>query len=234
MPPALTPPIIVARNKDGRWPRLNFGVGWDSFSKVGGQPPTAFKPLRILRENVTAMLADGFISPEHPLAKLSGVGKTVIDIDASALFFDAAGRLVDGAFATQDVSADDAALYSGDDTWGVSGGEDEQVVLNLNLLSPQVQTIMLLIAEDHGRPLSSVTGGFWRLAWYHDDQQIMYQIIDDQITSAALACCTIQRQGDGFAIQHHHAAVADENNTTLENWVMSHAVAAAPLSTQGS
>src|ERR1700716_1927888 len=73
---------------------------------------------------------------------LFGSKSQSIDLDASALLFDAGGNLVDAVWFRQLRSQDGSVQHTGDNLTGAGEGDDEAIVVDLTRLSPAVTQIV--------------------------------------------------------------------------------------------
>lgn len=93
-----------------------------------------------------------------------GGTKTVeIDLDASALMFDAEGRHLDTVFFNQLKSKDGAVRHAGDNLTGAGDGDDETMTVNLPAVSPAVQNIVFVITSYSQQTFDMVQNAFCRV-----------------------------------------------------------------------
>lgn len=86
-----------------------------------------------------------------------------IDLDASALLFDANGALVDQVWFQQLTSHDGSIQHTGDNTTGAGEGDDESIRVYLDGVSPAVQTIVFTVNSFTGQDFSQIENAFCRL-----------------------------------------------------------------------
>jgi tellurium resistance protein TerZ len=99
------------------------------------------------------------------LGKMIGV-RHEADLDLSCAVYDQYQDRVDCVWYAQLASKDGAIRHGGDDTVGWDegdGADDELVIIDLNQLDPEVQTLMFVISCFAGRDLSLVEKAHWRL-----------------------------------------------------------------------
>ena len=82
---------------------------------------------------------------------LFGSRSQSIDLDASALLFDAGGNLVDAVWFRQLRSRDGSVQHTGDNLTGAGEGDDESVIVDLARLSPAVTQIVFTVNSFTGR-----------------------------------------------------------------------------------
>ncbi|MCB5280748.1 TerD family protein [Arthrobacter sp. AL08] len=93
-----------------------------------------------------------------------GGTKTVeIDLDASALMFDAAGTHLDTVFFNQLTSKDGAIRHTGDNLTGAGEGDDETLMVNLPGVSPAVAHIVFVITSYSQQTFNMVENAFCRV-----------------------------------------------------------------------
>lgn len=111
-----------------------------------------------------------------------GKAKTAeIDLDASAIFFDATGKPVDVVWFSQLASKDGSAKHTGDNLTGAGDGDDETILVNLAKVSAAVDQIVFVISSYSRQTFDMVENAFCRLV---DDASVgtpevaRYQLTD--------------------------------------------------------
>jgi tellurium resistance protein TerZ len=94
---------------------------------------------------------------------LFGSRSQSIDLDASALLFDAGHTLVDQVWFQQLTSKDGSIQHTGDNTTGQGEGDDESIRVYLDGVSPAVQTIVFTVNSFTGQDFSQIENAFCRL-----------------------------------------------------------------------
>jgi tellurium resistance protein TerZ len=93
-----------------------------------------------------------------------GGSKTVeIDLDASAILFDANGRPLDTVFFNQLRSKDGSIEHTGDNLTGDGDGDDETIRVNLASVSSEVQHIVFVITSYSQQTFDMVQNAFCRV-----------------------------------------------------------------------
>lgn len=93
-----------------------------------------------------------------------GGTKTVeIDLDASAIMFDAAGKHLDTVFFNQLTSKDGSVRHTGDNLTGAGDGDDETLMVNLPGVSPAVANIVFVITSYSKQTFDMVQNAFCRV-----------------------------------------------------------------------
>ena len=86
-----------------------------------------------------------------------------IDLDASALLFDASGALIDQVWFQQLTSKDGSIQHTGDNRTGAGEGDDESIRVYLDGVSPAVRTIVFTVNSFTGQDFSQIENAFCRL-----------------------------------------------------------------------
>jgi len=86
-----------------------------------------------------------------------------IDLDASALLFDAAGQLVDQVWFAQLVSKDGSVQHTGDNLTGAGEGDDESIRVDLTRVPAAVTTLVFTVNSFTGQDFSQIENAFCRL-----------------------------------------------------------------------
>jgi tellurium resistance protein TerZ len=94
---------------------------------------------------------------------LFGSKSQSIDLDASALLFDAGGNLVDAVWFRQLRSQDGSVQHTGDSLTGAGEGDDEAILVDLTRLSPAVTQIVFVVNSFTGQDFSQIENAFCRL-----------------------------------------------------------------------
>jgi tellurium resistance protein TerZ len=113
--------------------------------------------------NVTMGLGWDVAKPKGFLGKLMGGDGGSIDLDASALFFDAGGNLTDSVWFRQLKSTDGSVVHTGDNRTGAGDGDDEQIKVDLGRIPTTVQTIVFTVNSFLGQDFGKVENAYCRL-----------------------------------------------------------------------
>lgn len=101
-----------------------------------------------------------------------GGGQKDIDLDASALLFDADGSLVDQVWFRQLKSRDGSLIHTGDNRTGAGDGDDEQIICQLDKVPPVVKSIIFVVNSFTGQDFSEITNAFCRMVNGSNGQEI--------------------------------------------------------------
>jgi len=86
-----------------------------------------------------------------------------VDMDASAILYDAGGFHVDQAWFRQLKSRDGAVVHTGDNRTGAGEGDDESIIVHLDRVPPRVAQIVFTINSFTGQSFAQVQNAFCRL-----------------------------------------------------------------------
>lgn len=92
-----------------------------------------------------------------------GGGGGTIDLDASAIVFDANNQVLDSIWFGQLKSKDGSISHSGDNMTGAGDGDDEMIHVDLTKIPSQVQSIVFTISSFRGQTFEKVENAFCRL-----------------------------------------------------------------------
>ena len=96
------------------------------------------------------------------LGGLFGGGDS-IDLDASCVMFDEAGRAVDTIYYAQLQSRDGSVVHTGDNLTGEGEGDDEQIKVDLSRVPPNVKTLVFVVNSFTGQDFGRIENAFCRL-----------------------------------------------------------------------
>jgi len=135
---------------------------------------------------------------------LFGRGKPVeVDLDASAIFFDAAGKVLDTVWFQQLSSKDGSTRHTGDNLTGAGDGDDETILVDLASVSPAVSQIVFVISSYSQQTFDAVENAFSRLV---DDSSAgtpevaRYQLTDSG-PHTAMIMSKVSRDGNGWTFK---------------------------------
>lgn len=126
-----------------------------------------------------------------------------VDLDASAIFFDASGKVVDTIWFQQLTSKDGSATHTGDNLTGAGDGDDETILVDLSKVSPAVTQIVFVITSYSSHSFDKVENAFSRVV---DDstsgspEVARYQLTDSG-THTAMIMSKVFRDGNGWTFK---------------------------------
>jgi len=86
-----------------------------------------------------------------------------IDLDASAIAFDARGGVIDTVWFQKLASSCGSIRHSGDNLTGEGDGDDETITIDLNRLPGAIETIILTVNSFRGQTFNEVDNAFGRV-----------------------------------------------------------------------
>jgi len=144
---------------------------------------------------------DAAVPPKRGL--FGGLKRVEVDLDASAILFDAAGQALDVVFFNQLKSKDGSISHTGDNLTGEGEGDDETILVNLPAVSPSVAHIVFVFSSYSGQTFDKVANAFTRLL---DDSvpgspEVARFELTESGSHTALIMAKVSRQGGGWTFQ---------------------------------
>jgi tellurium resistance protein TerZ len=135
---------------------------------------------------------------------LFGKAKPVeVDLDASAIFFDASGKVLDTVWFQQLNSKDGSTRHTGDNLTGAGDGDDETILVDLTKVAAAVSQIVFVISSYSQQTFDAVENAFSRLV---DDSSAgtpevaRYQLTDSG-PHTAMIMSKVSREGAGWTFK---------------------------------
>jgi tellurium resistance protein TerZ len=128
---------------------------------------------------------------------LFGSRSQSIDLDASALLFDAGHNLVDVIWFRQLRSQDGAVRHTGDNLTGAGEGDDESIVVDLPQLSPSTTQIVFTVNSFTGQDFSQIQNAFCRLVDETTGDVLARYELSDSGRHNAQIMAKVSRDGEG-------------------------------------
>ena len=150
--------------------------------------------------NVTMGLGWDVAKPKGFLAKLTGGGDS-IDLDASALFFDAGGTLTDSVWFRQLKSKDGSVEHTGDNRTGAGDGDDEQIKVDLGRIPASVQTVVFTVNSFLGQDFGKVENAYCRLVNDQGGAEIARFNLSAGGAHTGQVMARLYREGQGWNMQ---------------------------------
>jgi stress response protein SCP2 len=114
-------------------------------------------------------------------------GKKSIDLDASAIAFDANGSRVGMVWFTHLKEFKGALRHAGDNLTGQGDGDDEKINVDLPNLPAEVTALVFTITSFRGHKFTEVANAFCRLVETNSGQELVrYNLSDAQPTSGVI------------------------------------------------
>ena len=86
-----------------------------------------------------------------------------VDLDASCVMFDTTNQPVDVVWFRQLQSRDGSIKHTGDNRTGAGDGDDEQIIVELNRIPPNVKSLVFTINSFTGQDFSTIENAFCRI-----------------------------------------------------------------------
>jgi tellurium resistance protein TerZ len=131
---------------------------------------------------------------------LFGSRSQSIDLDASALLFDAAGQLVDQVWFQQLTSHDGAVQHTGDNLTGEGEGDDESIRVHLDGVSPAVTAIVFTVNSFTGQDFSQIENAFCRLIDETTESEVARYDLSGSGRHTAQVMAKLARDGAGWSM----------------------------------
>lgn len=145
------------------------------------------------------------------------------DLDASALLLTAAGKVRsndDFIFYNQLSSSDGSVIHQGDNRTGEGEGDDEQILIDLTAVSPEIEKIVIVVsidqAESRRQNFGQVRDAFCRVVNEDTDNEIVrYDLTEDAAAETCMIFSELYRHngdwkfravGQGYATGLHGIA----------------------------
>jgi tellurium resistance protein TerZ len=123
-----------------------------------------------------------------------------IDLDASALLFDASGALVDQVWFQQLQSKDGSVQHTGDNRTGAGEGDDESIRVDLSKVPPAVTALVFTVNSFTGQDFSQIENAFCRLIDESNETEIARYDLTGTGPHTAQIMAKVARDGQGWAM----------------------------------
>ncbi|HEV7192354.1 MAG TPA: TerD family protein [Jatrophihabitantaceae bacterium] len=131
-----------------------------------------------------------------------------IDLDASALLFDAGGALVDQVWFQELTSRDGSVQHTGDNLTGAGEGDDESIRVYLPGVPPPVTTIVFTVNSFTGQDFSQIENAFCRLIDETTETEIARYDLSGSGAHTAQIMAKLARDGAGWSMTAIGAAAS--------------------------
>jgi tellurium resistance protein TerZ len=131
---------------------------------------------------------------------LFGSRSQSIDLDASALLFDANRQLVDQVWFQQLTSRDGAVQHTGDNLTGEGEGDDESIRVHLDGVSPAVVSIVFTVNSFTGQDFSQIENAFCRLIDETTENEVARYDLSGSGHHTAQVMAKLSRDGAGWTM----------------------------------
>lgn len=112
-----------------------------------------------------------------------------VDLDASVIAFDAAGKDLEIVYFMKLKGFGGAITHAGDNLTGAGDGDDEQIHVDLAALPPQVSALVFTINSFRGQKFTEVQRAFARLIDAKTNTELVrFDLTDSQASTGVLMC----------------------------------------------
>jgi tellurium resistance protein TerZ len=123
-----------------------------------------------------------------------------IDLDASALLFDASGGLVDQVWFQQLTSEDGSVQHTGDNRTGAGDGDDESIKVDLSRVPAGVATLVFTVNSFTGQDFTQIENAFCRLIDESNESEIARYDLTGTGPHTAQIMAKVARDGQGWSM----------------------------------
>ena len=137
-----------------------------------------------------------------------------VDLDASCVMFDEAGRVVDTVWFRQLKSKDGSIVHTGDNRTGAGEGDDEQIVVDLRTVPPTVKSLVFTVNSFTGQNFSTVENAYCRLINAGNNQEVARFNLSVQGPHSAQIMAKVYRHNGEWKM---HAIGENGNGRTFDD-----------------
>jgi tellurium resistance protein TerZ len=123
-----------------------------------------------------------------------------IDLDASALLFDASGTLVDQVWFQELTSKDGSIQHAGDNRTGAGEGDDESIRVHLDGVPQAVKTIVFTVNSFTGQDFTQIENAFCRLIDETNESEVARYDLSGSGRHTAQIMSKVTRDGTGWTM----------------------------------
>jgi tellurium resistance protein TerZ len=131
---------------------------------------------------------------------LFGSKKQDIDLDASALLFDASGQLVDSVWFQQLRSKDGSVQHTGDNLTGAGEGDDESILVDLTAVPAAVKTLVFVVNSFTGQDFRQIENAYCRLVDETSSTEIARYELTGSGSHNSQVMAKVTRDGAGWSM----------------------------------
>ena len=137
-----------------------------------------------------------------------------VDLDASCVLFDEAGRPVDTVWFRQLKSKDGSIVHTGDNRSGAGEGDDEQIVVDLSAVPAQVKSLVFTVNSFTGQNFSQVENAYCRILNAADQKEVARYDLSVQGAHSAQIMAKLYRHNGEWKM---HAIGENGNGRTFDD-----------------
>lgn len=138
-----------------------------------------------------------------------------IDLDASCAIFDANKNLLDKVYFGHLDSKDKSIKHTGDNLTGHGDGDDEQIKINLEAVSSNVQTLVITISSFRGQTFDKVENCFARLIDLETNKEITSYKLSEKGSHTGMIMLKLYRHNGDWKVNAIGQAVSSKTINDL-------------------
>ncbi len=139
-----------------------------------------------------------------------------VDLDASCVLFDDANNAVDTVWFRQLKSKDGSIVHTGDNRTGAGDGDDEQIIVDLTRVPPNVKSLVFTVNSFTGQSFAQVQNAFCRIINASDNKEVARYDLSVQGPHTAQIMTKLYRHNGEWKM---HAIGENGNGRTIEDLV---------------
>jgi stress response protein SCP2 len=120
------------------------------------------------------------------LGWVPGAGRRAVDLDTSAIAFDAAGKKLEIVWYQHQNEFLGALYHTGDNKTGSAEGDGERILVDLARMPPQVEAIVFTINSFHGPTFTDLERAQCTITDEYGTLLVQYDLTDTQPSTAVL------------------------------------------------
>jgi tellurium resistance protein TerZ len=137
-----------------------------------------------------------------------------VDLDASCVVFDEANNLVDVVWFRQLKSKDGSIVHTGDNRTGAGEGDDEQIIVDLTRVPPNVKSLVFTVNSFTGQTFAQVENGYCRIINANNQQEVARYDLAVQGAHTAQVMAKLYRHGGEWKM---HAIGENASGRTFDD-----------------
>ena len=145
-----------------------------------------------------------------------GSKSETIDLDASCVMFDEANNQIDTVWVRQLKSKDGSIVHTGDNRTGAGDGDDEQIIVDLSRVPPNVKSLVFTVNSFTGQSFEKIENAFCRIINASDNKEVARYDLSVQGTHTAQIMAKLYRHNGEWKM---HAIGENGNGRTIEDLV---------------
>jgi tellurium resistance protein TerZ len=143
-----------------------------------------------------------------------GAKSESVDLDASCILFDESNRPVDYVWFRQLKSKDGSVVHTGDNRTGAGEGDDEQIIVDLPRVPPNVKALVFTVNSFTGQNFSQVENAYCRIVNAADQKEVARYDLSVQGNHTAQIMAKLYRHGGEWKM---HAIGENGSGRTFED-----------------